>query len=248
MIRLGLRTYTCPRHAPVRVVILPHAGGSASYFRNWGPVADNLGVELCAVQYPGHEELFTATRASSLDELAKALVTVIGDQAERTVLFGHSMGGLLAHRVTQFLVAEDNPPQALHVSATRAPDQPVAAPRHILDDRALVSSIGEMSPGEENPLENEDLAAVLLDQVRSEMRLAETHRCEPTPLPLPITLHLATEDPDFTLADVSAWDRFTTRGTHLITHPGHHFYLSTQQATVLRAVMENLPTTSPSGK
>ncbi len=55
MIRLGLRTYTCPRHAPVRVVILPHAGGSASYFRNWGPVADNLGVELCVVQYPGHE-------------------------------------------------------------------------------------------------------------------------------------------------------------------------------------------------
>ena len=90
MIRPGLHTYTCPRHAPVRIVILPHAGGSASYFRNWGPVADNLGMELCAVQYPGHEELFTAARASSLDELAEALVTVIGDQAERAPKIGRA--------------------------------------------------------------------------------------------------------------------------------------------------------------
>ena len=88
---------------------------------------------------------------------------------------------------------------------------------------------------------------MLLDQVRSEMRLAETHRCEPTPLPLPITLHLATEDPDFTLADVQAWDHFTTHGTRLFTYSGHHFYLSTRQAMVLRAVMEDLPITPPSG-
>lgn len=241
MISLGLHVHARPESSSMRVVVLPHAGGSASYFRNWSPIAEALGMELCAVQYPGHEELFTSARASSLDELAEAVVTMISDQANRTVLFGHSMGGLLAHRVAQFLTAEDNPPLALHVSATRAPDQPVTAPRHELDDRALVTSIGEMSPGEKNPLEDEDLASVLLDQVRHEMRLAETHHCTPTPLSVPITLHLATEDPDFTIDDVLPWERFTTQGTRLHTYPGHHFYLSTQQAAILQKAMADLP-------
>lgn len=241
MIQIGVHTYARPKSATARVVLLPHAGGSASYFRSWGPIAEKLGLELCAIQYPGHEELFTATQASSLDELAEALVTVISGQADRTVVFGHSMGGLLAHRVAQFLAAGDNPPLALHVSATRAPDQPVAAPRHLLGDRTLIASIGKMSPGEKNPLENEELAAVLLGQVRHEIRLAETHRCEPAPLNLPITLHLASEDPGFTIRDVPAWGRFTAKGTRLITYPGHHFYLAIQQTTVLRAIAEDLP-------
>lgn len=241
--RPALHRFARPGHPTVRVTVLPHAGGSASYFRCWAPAAQRLGVELTIVQYPGHEELFTEQSANTLEEMSSAVSETIRDEAERTVLFGHSMGGLLAHETAVALAGQGHELLGLHISGSRAPDQPVSRPRHELPDKELVASIAAMSPDEPCPLEDEQLAAVLLPQVRLEMRLAETYHRAPLPLTTPIILHVGTDDPDFRVEDAPPWERFTSSGTELLAHPGHHFYLGREAAAdeILESIIARIP-------
>lgn len=241
--RTALHRFTRPGHPTVSVTVLPHAGGSASYFRCWVPAAQRLGVELTVMQYPGHEELFSEAPASTLEEMSLIVGETIRNEAERTVLFGHSMGGLLAYETAIALAGQDRELLGLHISGSRAPDQPVSNPRHELPDERLVASIAAMSPDEPCPLEDEQLAAVLLPQVRLEMRLAETHHRAPLPLAIPIILHMGTEDPDFSAEDAPAWERFTSSGTELLAHPGHHFYLGSEAAAgeILESIIARIP-------
>lgn len=239
----ALHQFTRPGQPSARVTVLPHAGGSASYFRCWIPAAERLGVELTVVQYPGHEELFSAEPADTLEELSLAVGETIQDEAERTVLFGHSMGGLLAHETAVALAGQGHELLGLHISGSRAPDQPVGNPRHQLSDENLVASIAAMSPDEPCPLEDEQLAAVLLPQVRQEMRLAETHHRAPFPLATPLVLHMGTDDPDFGAEDAPAWERFTSSGIELLAHPGHHFYVGREAAAnvILESIIARIP-------
>ncbi|MBK3558796.1 hypothetical protein JHN55_20160 [Streptomyces sp. MBT56] len=61
--RLASRPY-----ARARVLLFPHGGGSASYYRSWGRSAP-WDIEFFAVQYPGREDY--------LDEHRDAVVGVL---------------------------------------------------------------------------------------------------------------------------------------------------------------------------
>ena len=81
--------------ARVSLYCLPFAGGSASYFSDW---SDDLGegIELVPVQLPGRGARLTEPPAERVAAVADVVAGLIASASTRPLLFGHSMGAILA--------------------------------------------------------------------------------------------------------------------------------------------------------
>lgn len=80
-----IRRFRPVPHPRVRLLCLPHAGGTASAYRAW-PQWLPSDVELLAARYPGREDRLTEPSARSMQELVAALSRVVeslSDQAMR---------------------------------------------------------------------------------------------------------------------------------------------------------------------
>lgn len=94
----------------LRLLCLPHAGGSATFFF---PLSAGLHpeTEVLAVQYPGRQDRRKEPALRSIEDLAYAVTAEIADEgAAPLALFGHSTGAILAFETTRRLEARGSLP------------------------------------------------------------------------------------------------------------------------------------------
>jgi surfactin synthase thioesterase subunit len=205
-----------------------HAGGGASLYRGWqralGPH-----VSVCPVLLPGRERRAGEERFTDIDALIADMDAQLGELlAEPHVLFGHSMGALLAYRLACHRRANgESLPRALFLSAYSAPH--LAAPMPDVEDRdnstvtAVLAGIGGLSPALlEWPGGIEELLEVAVD----DLDLCAGYR-DSGEEPLPCPFHLFGADGDALVAepDLRAWERHSSQPVELQILSGDHFYL-----------------------
>lgn len=229
---LWLRQFFPAPGAPVRVVLLPHAGGSATFYlplaRLLAPVAD-----VYAVQYPGRQDRREEEPVRDLRVLADHVAEALKPGMHRPlVLFGHSMGATLA-----FELAQRIPVAHLIVSGRRAPSQPRADVTHLASDDALLAAVTAMGGTSPEVMEDDELRALILPPLRADYYAAETYRWDPAPpLRTPVTVCIGDEDPKTTVEQARVWAGHTTAPTTLEVFAGGHFYLVEHQERVAGVV------------
>jgi pimeloyl-ACP methyl ester carboxylesterase len=113
----------------VRVVCFPHSGGSAAAFGDWA-TAMPPGVELVAVQYPGRGDRFVEPLVDDVAAMADhAAAELRRLPTSDHVLFGHSLGALVAYETAMVLRDMGAEPSRLCASACLPPGQ--MANRHV---------------------------------------------------------------------------------------------------------------------
>ncbi|WP_078853686.1 thioesterase II family protein [Streptomyces sp. FxanaA7] len=76
-----LRNYRPAPDAPVRLLGLPHAGGSASAYHPMTPALAPA-ADVLAAQYPGRQDRYAEPPSSSVRELAERIAEAVsGDDA-----------------------------------------------------------------------------------------------------------------------------------------------------------------------
>ncbi|MEV8615218.1 alpha/beta fold hydrolase [Amycolatopsis sp. NPDC051373] len=239
-----IRRYHPADDAPARLVFLPHAGGSASFFHPFSK-ALSPDVDVLAVQYPGRQDRFGEPPLTRIPDLADAITQALLPWLDvPVVLFGHSMGATLAYEVGLRLEARGSGPRAVVVSARRAPSRPGDDTRHLLDDNALLAEVANLSGTDPRVLADEELRAVVLPALRADYTAVETHtHPDAPPLVAPIHAHAGADDPRVTPEDVRAWAAHTTGGFDFTTHAGGHFYLTERLPDVVAALRKTLAIT-----
>ncbi|ASO20364.1 surfactin synthase thioesterase subunit [Actinoalloteichus hoggarensis] len=221
--------------ATARLLCLPHAGGSASYFF---PVSRRLspGVEALAVQYPGRQDRLAEKPLESVEELADRLVDVVLPFRDKPLgLFGHSLGALLAFELALRLEDRGVRPVGLFASGRRAPittreDEYT----HLGDDAALIAAVTRLGGTSPGLFDDEEMAAMVLPSIRADYRAAETYRYRPGPrLATPVHAFVGDADPKATVEEVRRWAEHTDGGFDLTIHPGGHFYLNAHADAVI---------------
>jgi medium-chain acyl-[acyl-carrier-protein] hydrolase len=232
--------------APLRLFCLPHAGAGAATFAPWGKPFAERDIELRAIRYPGRETRAREKPIHGWREMVAALADVWAELGGRDpyVIFGHSMGGLLAFE----LVAElrrrgERLPSHLFISARIPPHAKSSAPLlHPLADRELVLQVGSRFNGISPELvSTEGFVEWIAPILRADFTLVETY--DPSPdvtLTVPLTIFEGTNDTLVEAAKLRDWGRYTTGGCRHCQIAGDHFFhqkmISTLVAEICRDV------------
>ncbi|MDA3804713.1 alpha/beta fold hydrolase [Clavibacter sp. CT19] len=239
----------------IRLVCLPHAGGAASAYRGWAPFVPR-GVELLGVQYPGRGDRYGDPVSPDLDALAADVATAVGALSDRlpVVLFGHSMGALVAYETARLLAAAGRPAVRLVVSGRRAPTERWGGTLHRQDDAVLLADLVRQGGTAPEILADDDMRRTVLACLRDDYRLVETHRTRPGPGPgCPVSVFSGDADPELRPAEAEAWHRLVGDAdagsdgdarpdgdARLRVFRGGHFYLAERPAEVVEAIVSLL--------
>lgn len=216
-------------HPIGRVICIPHAGGGADYF---APLRAELpdDVELTVIEYPGHGSNRREPPIREFNEMVAALVGVIEHLTDLPfVLFGHSMGGLLAFEVAREQQRlGKNLPIHMYLSSSKAP---VNLPsRFVLEavklpDQAFLSRVESLGglPGE--IMEHVELQTLVAKLLRNDFDLLSKYRYVPGPrIPVPISVLYGRDDGHITPDTLADWRLETVEPPEIRAMPGGHFY------------------------
>ncbi len=226
-----LRIYTERADAPQKLVVLPHGGGSASYYRSFAKAFPSS-VEVAVVQYPGREDRLGEDALITMDSLVDELAPRIARYADRTTsLFGHSMGASVGYEISRRLERLWGLRLRLLVVSGRPGLAHQEQGLKHRDDELLWSELGRLGGTDSQLLESSVLREGLLPVLRADYTLVETYSPTVGPeLAVAIAACGGEDDPEVEPWKLKSWAEATTGSFFSQTFPGEHFYLTSQGA------------------
>lgn len=228
----------------LRMFCFPHAGGGASAYAGWQRRL-GTGVEVLPVRLPGREGRMAEQRWTDLSALVADLDRELGEELDHPhVLYGHSMGALIAFALAQYRRAlGERLPLALLLGAHRAPHLPAPPITHsnAADDRELVDGLAKLGGLPRALLDRPDWLAALLPVVRGDLMLCDgAGSVDRTPLPVPLHVFAGADDRLVTVPEVREWSLYSTRECETVVVPGGHFFIKEQESAFLDRLSETL--------
>jgi surfactin synthase thioesterase subunit len=238
---LWCRRYRPTRTATARLVCLPHAGGSATFFL---PVAAALspGVDVVAIQYPGRQDRRTERPIDDMGVLADRIDVILRRQPELPlILFGHSLGALVGFEVARRLEAAGQGPVRLVASGRRGPSTYRDENVHLRDDAGILAELRKMSGTASSVLGDDEMMRAVLPALRADYHAAETYTCAPDiAVNCPITAMTGDNDPKTSVDEARVWAQHTTGSFDLQVFPGGHFFLTDHAEAIIKILQKHL--------
>jgi len=229
-------------NAVIRLLCLPHAGGSATLYRPWAKLLPDS-IELVLVCLPGREHRCNETMPADMQTLISLLSRAVTPILNRPwAVFGHSMGATVAHELILSLHHKRlRDPEHLFVSARKAPQFQKSGNIHKLDDESLCRSLIGLGGTAPELLEIPELRALFLPAIRQDYRLIETSKVSSSQLlNCPITAMVGLDDPAVSIDDARGWQQWTNCQFRLNEYVGNHFYLSDCPDLVVGHIVQEL--------
>ena len=222
-----------------RLICLPHAGGSARVFIDWQRALE-AAFEVRAIELPGHGTRYREPLATRIPPLAREIVATLGEDGARPyVLFGHSMGGLIAHAVAAEAASLGRSPAHVVVAGVAPPHVPRER-LHELHDAALLERLREHGGTPREALESDELMSIVLPIVRADLEACAAYRPLTRTLACAITALSGADDAIAPPAAVAGWSAYTARAFEHIGFAGDHFFVHRQRERIFTLLRERV--------
>ena len=228
--------------ARVSLLCLPCAGASATMYLRWRPLLPRW-IEIVPVELPGRGMRMGERFVESFDaQVARICAEQAHAMQGSFMLFGHSMGALLAYGVAQRLRALGRPlPRALLASGSSAPSQrdPGRLP-DTHDDAALTAELRKQGGTPEEVFASAELMRITLDTLGADYRVCKSFAyAVDAPLPMPLHVFAGRQD-DIDALRMEAWSAHAGDAFTLDWFDGGHFFIRQRETAFLDALMRRV--------
>jgi Predicted thioesterase involved in non-ribosomal peptide biosynthesis len=231
------------RKPAFRLICIPCAGGSASYFLKWASVFPPQ-VKLHGLHLPGREERFDEPLPISLTELTARLVDEIQPLFDLPfAIFGHSIGALVGFELARHLRRKHLPQPALLIaSGLRAPHLiSTLKPATELQEHDFLHWLAQLNGTPRNLLADDDAIRVFLPVIRADMMLATSYLYEAEPaLRCSLSAYGGLSDAGTDRQQLLGWKQHTAGKFRLRMFPGGHFFTDTVRALVCESILTDI--------
>lgn len=236
----------CPVPRPqaqLRLFCFPYAGGGGRIFREW-PDSLPRNVEVHAIELPGRERRMREAPFTNLLELVEVLGRALQPYLDKPFSFyGHSMGATIGFELARYLRREYRlEPSHLFVSGAGAPQfQKEGDPDYLLPEPEFFEKVRHLNGTPPEILADPQVRQLLERILRADFEVIETYVYSPEPpLSCPIIAIGGLRDDEVDRDQLDAWRIHTNNRFVLRMLPGDHFFIHTQQTTLLRLLSDNL--------
>ncbi|MFE0583038.1 thioesterase II family protein [Streptomyces sp. NPDC058874] len=218
--QLRLQPSAAPR---LRLLVFPHSGaGPNTLFPLVEPLPDE--VEVLGLSLPGRERRFGETPGCRLDEVLDSVAEeVLGRDPLPTVVFGHSLGALLAVRAAQLL----GPHCRAAVVSGQAPGRTRRRAHATSSEEDAVRLLREGGGTPEWVLHDPEMLAHVTRVLRADIDLSREAAVGFEGVRLDVPLHVigGTADPLVPHEPLDVWADHTTGHCRVRRFDGDHFFL-----------------------
>ncbi len=227
------------------LVCLPFGGSGAAFFHPWSAfAADDL--EVVPMRLPGRERLIDVKPYRSVKDAVDAFLQDLAgtlDGHADVVLFGHSVGAVLAYELAHRL-APSVPVRHVFVSGSPGPntERPYEIRASVReDDDAFLAQVQVLSGHVDQALYHPDLRELLLPALRADVTMHENYVPSTTePLVVPITALRGAGDKLVAAESIREWAGFTTARFATAELPGTHMYVVDSGEAVMNLIQNTI--------
>jgi surfactin synthase thioesterase subunit len=225
----------------ITLVCLPFAGAGASFFHPWQAIVGDA-VRVLPLQLPGRERLIDAEPHRDVhratDDLLVQLRERLDDDHSRIVLFGHSLGAVLAYELAHRLVREPGV-ELVRLFASGSPEPGSGRERRAteLSDDEFLARVSEFAGYTHEALDDPEMREMILPTLRADVEMHENYRPQSAgPIDVPVTAIRGEHDELVSGEQAAQWAAVTTAPFTLAELPGGHMYLTESPDAVLSLV------------
>jgi medium-chain acyl-[acyl-carrier-protein] hydrolase len=210
-----------------RLFCLPYAGGGPSTFRSWVKHLP-AGVQLCCLDLPGRERRIFDNPINDMEKLVRRIQEAVIPGLDLPYLvFGHSLGAIVAFELVQNLAAAGFALPILFMpSGAAAPHLPQRLGVHDLPDDAFLDFLRQSAGAPKALFDNPDLLELVLPTLRADFEITDRYVCTPWPrLTCPIVAFAGDQDRLVDSDGLAAWREHTSAAFRAYRPAGDHLYL-----------------------
>lgn len=228
----------------MKLLCLPYSGASAMVYSRWRRTLPQW-LRVRPLELPGRGARFGEPLQTDMHVLARQLAKeLIPAVRQPYVLFGHSLGALLAFELAHALRELGCPPPLmLFASGTAAPTRREDYEKgyaQAKSDTELIAELRELQGTPEEVLASRELMSLTLPILRADFLMCgRYHYRQPPRLALPIHVLGGTRDRS-SLEQLQAWAAETASDFSLDMFEGGHFFIHEHESRVLQVITERL--------
>ena len=214
--------------ATARLFLFPHGGAAAASYGHWSALVP-ADVELLLVQLPGRhdrraEQSFTQV-APAVAALREALDAELDDRPYAFV--GHSMGAMLAYRLTVTLQRDGGPRPVLLGVSSWAPEGYRDGARELarMSDSELADTARQLGALPAAIAADPQMLSVVLPTLRADLAVFADHVDDGATVSCPVAAYGGQSDPLLLPGAMATWATRSPDFLGVSEYPGGHFYL-----------------------
>lgn len=210
------------------LLCVPFAGAGPSFFHPWQELAAGR-WRVTSVELPGRERRFMDPPYRNVVEAAKTEIDGIAENlgaGARTVLFGHSLGAVLAYELVHLLTKRDVHVERLVVSGSPGPWTQRERRAAGLQGDEFLARVEEFAGFRHEALDHPEMRELILPTLQADCEMHEAYvPSTDDPVTVPITSLRGDHDGLVTAEEAQQWRDATTGDFSYAEFPGDHMYL-----------------------
>ncbi|MET7986460.1 alpha/beta fold hydrolase [Streptomyces sp. NPDC005281] len=224
---------------PATLLCVPFAGAGPSFFHPWQDLAAGR-WHVTSVELPGRERRILDEPYRNVVEAAKNEIDDIAaglGEDSRVVLFGHSLGAVLAYELVHLLGTRGVHVERLVVSGSPGPWTQRERRAAGLEGDEFLARVEEFAGFRHEALDHPEMRELILPTLQADCEMHEAYvPSTDDPVPVPITSLRGEADGLVTAEEGRQWKDATTAAFTYTEFPGDHMYLVDQGRAILDVI------------